>query len=59
MKFFNLHTHQYSNQEGVLELVNQYPQEFDATIPNYSMEFILGISLKIELTLIWKLLKAN
>ena len=37
MKFFNLHTHQYSNQEGVLELVNQYPQEFDATIPNYSI----------------------
>ena len=37
MKFFNLHTHQSSNQEGVLELVNQYPQEFDASIPNYSI----------------------
>jgi len=37
MKFFNLHTHQSSNQLDVLELVNQYPQEFDAVIPNYSI----------------------
>ena len=37
MKFFNLHTHQFSNQTNVLELVNQYPQEFDASIPNYSI----------------------
>lgn len=37
MKYFNLHTHQSSKQEDVLELVNQYPQEFDALIPNYSI----------------------
>ena len=37
MKFFNLHTHQSSKQADVLELVNQYPQEFDALIPNYSI----------------------
>ena len=37
MKFFNLHTHQFSNQTNVLELVNQYPQEFDTSIPNYSI----------------------
>jgi TatD DNase family protein len=37
MKFFNLHTHQFTNQESVLELVNQYPQEFDASIPFYSI----------------------
>ena len=37
MKFFNLHTHQSSNHPDVLELVNQYPQEFDATILNYSI----------------------
>ena len=37
MKFFNLHTHQSSKQANVLELVNQYPQEFDASIPNYSI----------------------
>lgn len=37
MKFFNLHTHKFTNQEIVLELVNQYPQEFDASIPYYSI----------------------
>lgn len=37
MKFFNLHTHQSSKQANVLELVNQYPQEFDTSIPNYSI----------------------
>ena len=37
MKYFNLHTHQYTNQVDVLELVNQYPQEFDAAIPFYSI----------------------
>lgn len=35
--FYNLHTHKFSNQPGCLELVNQYPQEFDATIPFYSI----------------------
>ena len=37
MNFFNLHTHQSSIQVDVLELVNQYPQEFDTSIPNYSI----------------------
>ncbi len=37
MNFVNLHTHNYSNQEKILEIVNQYPQEFDETIPNYSI----------------------
>lgn len=37
MKFFNFHTHQCTNQPNVLELVNQYPKEFDATILNYSI----------------------
>ncbi|PKH69110.1 hydrolase TatD [Flavobacterium sp. ALD4] len=37
MKFFNFHTHSYTNQPNVLELVNQYPQEFDASIPFYSI----------------------
>ena len=35
MKFINLHTHKFSNQENII--VNQYPQNFDATIPNYSI----------------------
>lgn len=37
MQFFNLHTHQHTNQQDVLELVNQYPQEFDNSIPFYSI----------------------
>jgi TatD DNase family protein len=37
MKFFNLHTHNFTNQETVLELVNQYPKEFDASITFYSI----------------------
>lgn len=37
MKYFNLHTHQYTHQSDVLELVNQYPQEFDANLPFYSI----------------------
>lgn len=37
MKFFNFHTHKFTNQPNVLELVNQYPSEFDATISFYSI----------------------
>jgi TatD DNase family protein len=37
MQYFNLHTHQFTNQPDVLELVNQYPQEFDEVIPFYSI----------------------
>lgn len=37
MIFFNLHTHSYTNQDDVIEIVNQYPQEFDNSIPNYSI----------------------
>ncbi len=37
MKFINLHTHQFSNQENIIEIVNQYPHEFDARISNYSI----------------------
>jgi TatD DNase family protein len=37
MQFLNLHTHKFTNQETILELVNQYPQEFEASIPFYSI----------------------
>lgn len=37
MQYFNLHTHSYSNQGDVVELVNQYPQEFTDIFPNYSI----------------------
>lgn len=37
MQFFNLHTHKFTNHTNTLELVNQYPWEFDVTIPQYSI----------------------
>lgn len=37
MEFFNFHTHQFTNQPDIVELVNQYPHEFDASIPFYSI----------------------
>ncbi len=37
MQFFNLHTHKYTKSNAIFELVNQYPWEFDSTIPNYSI----------------------
>ena len=36
-KFINLHTHKFSNLSDVIEVVNQYPWEFDASIPSYSI----------------------
>lgn len=36
-KFINLHTHQFSNLSDVIEVVNQYPWEFAASIPKYSI----------------------
>ena len=37
MHFFNLHTHKFTNDATVVELVNQYPWEFDNAIPQYSI----------------------
>lgn len=37
MQFYNLHTHKYTNDSSILELVNQYPWEFDNAIPQYSI----------------------
>ena len=37
MKYFNLHTHHYTGNDEVFELVNQYPSTFDAAIPYYSI----------------------
>lgn len=37
MQYFNLHTHSFTNQSEVLELVNQYPWEFDDSISFYSI----------------------
>ncbi|CAM4072802.1 MULTISPECIES: TatD family hydrolase [Flavobacterium] len=37
MRFINLHTHSDSNDDLVLEVVNQYPWEFDDEIAKYSI----------------------
>ena len=37
MKYYNLHTHHYTDNPNVLELVNQYPWEFNESIPQYSI----------------------
>lgn len=37
MNYFNLHTHTFTNKSLVLELVNQYPQQFDASLTSYSI----------------------
>lgn len=37
MRYFNLHTHNFTNDKAVLELVNQYPDSFDATVPCFSI----------------------
>lgn len=37
MQYINLHTHSFSNDESFLEIVNQYPWEFDDKIPQYSI----------------------
>ena len=64
MEFFNLHTHKFTNQPNVLELVNQYPQEFDAAIPYYSIGihpwFIVEDRIEADLEIIEsKLQEAN
>ena len=35
--FYNLHTHKSSNLPDVLEIVNQYPNEFDASVQFFSI----------------------
>ena len=56
MEYFNLHTHKATNQTNILELVNQYPQEFDATIPYYSIGihpwFIVEERIEADLVII-------
>jgi TatD DNase family protein len=56
MNFFNFHTHKFTNEADVLELVNQYPQEFDAAIPFYSIGihpwYIVGDRVEADLGII-------
>jgi TatD DNase family protein len=63
MHYFNLHTHTFSNQEDVVELVNQYPQEFSDAIPNYSIGihpwFIVEDRIESDLAIIESKLKES
>lgn len=34
---YNIHTHHFSNRKDVVELVNQYPNEVDLLIPNFTV----------------------
>lgn len=56
MKFINLHTHQPTIKSTTLELVNQYPLEFNPSIPYYSIGihpwFIKQETLENELNII-------
>lgn len=56
MQFFNFHTHKFSNIPDVLELVNQYPQDFDVKIPFYSIGihpwYIVENRIEVDLSII-------
>lgn len=63
MQFFNLHTHKFTDSSEILELVNQYPWEFDTTIPNYSIGihpwYIDEKRLELDLKIIDEKLQLN
>lgn len=56
MKLFNLHTHHFTNDSTILELVNQYPWEFKDAIPYFSIGihpwFIDENRLEVDLKII-------
>ncbi len=56
MKYINLHTHQFTDRHDILEIVNQYPNEFDAGIPHYSIGihpwYIIADRLEEDLAII-------
>ncbi|MGL2963422.1 TatD family hydrolase [Flavobacterium sp. RSB2_4_14] len=61
MQYFNLHTHKFTNNPNTLELVNQYPWQFDESIPQYSIGihpwYIDEKRLESDLTIIEEKLK--
>ncbi|OOV16469.1 TatD family hydrolase [Flavobacterium sp. LM4] len=63
MEFFNFHTHQFTNDPDILELVNQYPPDFDASIPFYSIGihpwYIVENRIDADLKIIEEKLKEN
>lgn len=63
MKFFNFHTHQSTNNSDILELFNQYPQDFDLSIPFYSIGihpwYIVEDKIEADLKIIEEKLKEH
>lgn len=63
MEFFNFHTHQFTDNPDILELVNQYPQDFDISIPFYSIGihpwYIIENRIDADLKIIEEKLKEN
>ena len=35
--YYNIHTHHFSNNNEILELVNQYPNEINTELPNFTV----------------------
>lgn len=63
MEFFNLHTHRFTNNPDILELVNQYPQDFDPSITFYSVGihpwYIVEDRIEADLKIIEEKLKEH
>lgn len=63
MPFYNLHTHRFTNNSEITELVNQYPWEFNSEIPYYSIGihpwYILESRLESDLKLIEEKLQSS
>ena len=61
MKFIDFHTHKFTKQENILEIINQYPQKFEENIPNFSIGIhpwkIEPLSINVDLEFIELVLK--
>ena len=56
--YYNIHTHSFSNNQQVIEIVNQYPKEINSNLPVYSVGihpwYLNEIDFQKELSLIEK-----
>lgn len=56
--YYNIHTHSFSNNQQVIEIVNQYPKEINSNLPIYSVGihpwYLNEIDFQKELLLIEK-----
>jgi TatD DNase family protein len=56
MQFLNFHTHKSANRPDVLDIVNQYPNEFDESVAFYSIGihpwYIVKERIEVELEII-------